>query len=71
MTSNVGLHSMLVTLHRGLHLVLSKTKRIGDTRYHVTCIHVIWVKNDARGDMLYQCVTPNGNSHYLDKTAKF
>ena len=27
--------SMLVTLHRGLHLVLSKTIRIGDTKSQI------------------------------------
>ena len=28
-------HLVLVTLHRDLQLVLSKTIRIGDTKYHI------------------------------------
>ena len=28
---------MLVTLHRGLQLVMSKTIYIGDTKYHIQC----------------------------------
>ena len=31
----LGLHLVLVTLYRGLQLVLSKTIGIGDTRYHI------------------------------------
>ena len=31
----LGLHLVLVTLHRGLQLVLSKTIRIGDTKYYI------------------------------------
>ena len=30
----LGWHLVLVTLHRGLQLVLSKTIVIGDTKYH-------------------------------------
>ena len=33
----LGSHLVLVTLYRGLQLVLSKTIRIGDTKYHVQC----------------------------------
>ena len=31
----LGSHLVLVTLYRGLPLVLSKTIRIGDTTYHI------------------------------------
>ena len=31
----LGQHLVLVTLHRGLRLVLSKTIRIGDIEYHI------------------------------------
>jgi hypothetical protein len=31
----LGKNLVLVTLHRGLQLVLSKTIRIGDNKYHV------------------------------------
>ena len=31
----LGQHLVLVTLHRGLQLTLSKTIRIGDTKYHI------------------------------------
>ena len=30
----VGSHLVLVTLHRGLKVVLTKSIRIGDTKYH-------------------------------------
>ena len=32
-----GYHLVLVTLHRGLQLVLSKTIRLGDSKYHIWC----------------------------------
>ena len=35
MTNNVGFNLVLVTLDRGLQLALSKTIRIGDTKYHI------------------------------------
>ena len=35
MSNNVGLTLVLVTLHRGLQFVLSKTIRIGDTEYEI------------------------------------
>ena len=35
MTNSVGLTLVLVTLYRGLQLVLSKTIRFGDTKYHI------------------------------------
>ena len=35
MTNNVGLAFSVVTLHRNLQLVLSKTIRIGDTTYYI------------------------------------
>ena len=31
----LGYHLLLVTLHQGLQLVLSKTIRIGDTKYNI------------------------------------
>ena len=31
----LDLHLVLVSLHRGLQLLLSKTIRIGDTKYHI------------------------------------
>ena len=31
----LGSHLVLVTLYRGLHLALSKTIRIGVTKYHI------------------------------------
>ena len=31
----LDLHLVLVTLHRGLQLVLSKTTQNGDTKYHI------------------------------------
>ena len=31
----LGYHLVLVALHHGLQLVLSKTNRIGDTTYHI------------------------------------
>ena len=30
----LGLHLVLMTLHRSLQLVLRKTSRSGDTKYH-------------------------------------
>ena len=33
----LGSHLVLVTLNRGLQLLLSKTIRIGDTKYHFRC----------------------------------
>jgi hypothetical protein len=33
----LGCHLVLVTLYHGLQLVLSKTIRIGDTKYHIQC----------------------------------
>ena len=35
MTDNVGLTLVLMTLYRGIQLLLSKTIRIGDTEYVV------------------------------------
>ena len=35
MTNNVGVRLVLMTLYRGLQLVLSKTIRAGDTKYHI------------------------------------
>ena len=37
MTNNVGLKLVLMTLYRKLQLVLRKTIRIGDTKYHLKC----------------------------------
>ena len=31
----LGQHLVLVTIYRGLQLALSKTIRIGDTKYHI------------------------------------
>jgi hypothetical protein len=39
----LGEHLVLVTLYRGLQLVLSKTIRIGDTKYHISVFHVLYV----------------------------
>ena len=33
----LGEHLTLVTLHHNLQLALSKTIRIGDTKYHIQC----------------------------------
>ena len=33
----LGQHGVLVTLYRGLQLVLNKTARIGDTEHHIWC----------------------------------
>ena len=33
----LGYRLVLVTLHRSLQLVLSKTIRIGETKYHIWC----------------------------------
>ena len=33
----LGQRLVLVTLYRGLQLVLSKTTRIGDIKYHIQC----------------------------------
>ena len=33
----LGSHLVSGTLHRGLYLVMSKTSRIGDTKYHFRC----------------------------------
>jgi hypothetical protein len=41
----LGLHLMLVTLqwlHHNLQLVLSKTIRIDDTKYHIQCSSIYW-----------------------------
>ena len=35
MTNSVGLTLVLVTLYRGLQLILSKTIRFGDMKYHI------------------------------------
>ena len=45
MTNNVGLAFNVVTLYYNLQFVLSKTIRIGDTKYHIYCTFDIWVKN--------------------------
>ena len=37
MMNNVGLIFSVSELYRGLQLVLSKTIRIGDTKYHIKC----------------------------------
>jgi hypothetical protein len=37
MTNNVGLTLVFMTLHSSLQLVLSKTIRIGDTKYDISC----------------------------------
>ena len=41
----LGEHLVLVTLYRGLQLVLSKTIRIVDTKYHIKC------SNDATNNL--------------------
>jgi hypothetical protein len=38
MTKDVGFTFVLLTLNRGLQLVLSKTIRIGDTKYHIKIV---------------------------------
>jgi hypothetical protein len=35
----LGRHLVLATLHHNLHLVLSKTNGIGDTKYHISVVH--------------------------------
>ena len=34
----LGLHLVLVTMHSGVQLVLGKTIRIGDTKYHISVV---------------------------------
>ena len=36
----LGVHLALVTLHRGLQLVLSKTNRIGNNKYHFSALPI-------------------------------
>jgi hypothetical protein len=38
----LGLHLVLVTVHHSLQLVLSKTIRIDDTKYHIQCSSTYW-----------------------------
>ena len=59
----LGQRLVLVTLYRGLQLVLSKTLGIGDTIYHIQCTYVIWVKIDTLSKMLQPCITANDIPH--------
>ena len=40
---------MLVTLRCGLQLILSKTIRIGDIKYHIYCSSWSWFSNLRKG----------------------
>ena len=51
------------TTPRFANLLFNKTIRIGDTKYHIQCTYVIWVKNDTLSKMLQQHIIPNGNPH--------
>ena len=43
----LGLHLVLVTLHRSLQLVLNKTLGIGDTKYHIQCSSTLIYVSDV------------------------
>ena len=59
----LGQHVELVALHRGVESVLSMTIRIGDTKYHMQCTYVIWVRSNTPSKMVWQDINPNGNPH--------
>ena len=50
---------MLVTLHHGLQLVLNKTIRIGDTKYHIKCslCHCGNFSNDTSYEYIDKCLS--------------
>ena len=57
MTNNVGLTLVLVTLNRDLQLVLIKTIRLGDTRYHIwssmLCATLVYLDWKISNDMFF------------------
>jgi hypothetical protein len=58
MTNKVGLtfsvgDTTLATPHYGLRLVLSKTIRIGDTKYHILVDFGIRIGDNVRGEPVF------------------
>ena len=58
----LGWHLVLVTLHRALQLVLSKTIKISDTKYHISEVpqNCIWTPisnhQDQSPTTIYGCL---------------